>query len=171
MLQRTFFFSSYVCGSFSFRSHFLRPLKRGVEEVKKGRKWIGKSGSQEKYSCSCVLEWWIGLSVDVASLATSIMAFYSTGKIDSVIEQFFLFPLLALYLSLFWHIRRNFFCLCLLRVLVYARVRKFNFKWLLQNSHRPGIFPSAGRFHNRLNAFFFFYFFLHSLSSCVPFPN
>lgn len=37
--------------------------------------------------------------MDVASLATSIMAFYSTGKIDSVIEQFFLFPLLALSLS------------------------------------------------------------------------
>jgi hypothetical protein len=51
-------FSSSVCGSFSFRLHFLAlPPEGGERERKRDENGSEKSGSQEKYSCSCVLEW------------------------------------------------------------------------------------------------------------------
>lgn len=91
MLQRAIFLCMWT--SFSFRYIFFPSFRK----EKQGREWIGKVAARKKYSCSCVLEWWKErekLCVNVeCSIACDvyIMAFYSAGKIDSMIEQFSFF--------------------------------------------------------------------------------
>jgi hypothetical protein len=111
-----------------------------AEGVNKGRKWIRKKWQPGKIQLQLRIRMMKnGLCVDVASLATSIMAFYSTGKIDSMIEQ-----LSSLLLShsrshiIFTHIfrkgKKTFFAYenkkvkKIASVCVCVRVRKFNFK-------------------------------------------
>lgn len=125
MLQRTI---SYVWERQQQQQLFLSLYFPSSCFWKKGTKTDRKSGSQEKLQLQLRIRMVKGarkkLCVDVASLATSIMAFYSAGKIDSVIEQFpFFFSLSNTHSTLFAYNLLTAPC-----VYVWVRVRKFNFK-------------------------------------------
>lgn len=177
MLQRTIFplFPLFaVCGiAFPFVYIFFSFLFCARKGGKKGRKWIGKKWQPGKIQLQLRIRMVkSGLCVDVASLATSIMAFYSTGKIDSVIEQFFSSLSLSLSLRIFHTFRMGKLFFCLRKKLRACECMRELENLILNDCCKilidPEFFAPAW-LHKML--FLLRSFFTITPESCVPFPN